>query len=214
MVTPGFSRNASTVYIGYNIKNHDPHTLHVYESLQLRNLKMKWTCKESNGQLSESTEAAPYSYEDCWIGTSEPTVIFLLKFTLCSSSSHLLKTDGQVTNAWCGIQFSSVQSLSRVWLFATPWIAARQASLSITNSQSSLKLIVLHNKKIYLVFFPIPGTELLKFVDFPKRWKPFKKKKVSYVVSMKWFWDQHPGCVENQYGLEGWNFQPPQTPSS
>ena len=38
------------------------------------------------------------------------------------------------------IQFSSVQSLSRVWLFATPWITARQASLSITNSRSSLKL--------------------------------------------------------------------------
>ena len=37
-------------------------------------------------------------------------------------------------------QFSSVQLLSRVRLFATPWIAARQASLSITNSQSSLKL--------------------------------------------------------------------------
>ena len=36
--------------------------------------------------------------------------------------------------------FSSVQSLSRVRLFATPWIAARQASLFITNSQSSLKL--------------------------------------------------------------------------
>ena len=32
-------------------------------------------------------------------------------------------------------QFSSVQSLSRVRLFATPWIAARQASLSITNSR-------------------------------------------------------------------------------
>ena len=39
------------------------------------------------------------------------------------------------------IQFSSVQSLSRVWLFVTPWIAARQASLFITNSQSSLKLM-------------------------------------------------------------------------
>ena len=38
------------------------------------------------------------------------------------------------------IQFSSVQSLSRVQLFGTPWIAARQASLSITNSRSSLKL--------------------------------------------------------------------------
>ena len=36
--------------------------------------------------------------------------------------------------------FSSVQSLSRVRLFATPWIAARQASLSITNSRSSLRL--------------------------------------------------------------------------
>ena len=36
--------------------------------------------------------------------------------------------------------FSSVQSLSHVWLFATPWTAARQASLSITNSQSSLRL--------------------------------------------------------------------------
>ena len=38
------------------------------------------------------------------------------------------------------IAFSSVQLLSCVWLFATPWIAACQASLSITNSWSSLKL--------------------------------------------------------------------------
>ena len=37
-------------------------------------------------------------------------------------------------------QFSSVQSLSRVWLSATPWIAAHQASLSITNSRSPPKL--------------------------------------------------------------------------
>ena len=38
-------------------------------------------------------------------------------------------------------QFSSVQSLSRVQLFATPWITARQASLSITNSQSLPKFM-------------------------------------------------------------------------
>ena len=38
------------------------------------------------------------------------------------------------------LPFSSVQSLSRVRLFATPWITARQASLSITISQSSLRL--------------------------------------------------------------------------
>ena len=36
---------------------------------------------------------------------------------------------------------SSVQSLSRVQLFATPWTAACQASLSITNSRSFLKLM-------------------------------------------------------------------------
>ena len=39
------------------------------------------------------------------------------------------------------IQFSSVQSLSRVRLFATPWITAHQASLSITNSRSLPKLM-------------------------------------------------------------------------
>ena len=43
--------------------------------------------------------------------------------------------------SWNSNQFSSVQSLSRVWLFATPWIAARQASLSITNSRSLPKLM-------------------------------------------------------------------------
>ena len=37
--------------------------------------------------------------------------------------------------------FSSVKSLSLIWLFATPWTAAWQASLSITNSQSLLKLM-------------------------------------------------------------------------
>ena len=41
---------------------------------------------------------------------------------------------------WKILQFSSVQLLNRVRLFATPWFAGRQASLSITNSQSSLRL--------------------------------------------------------------------------
>ena len=40
------------------------------------------------------------------------------------------------------ISLSSVQSLSRVWLFVTPWITAGQASLSITNSQSLPKLSI------------------------------------------------------------------------
>ena len=43
------------------------------------------------------------------------------------------------------VQFSSVQSLSHVWLFATPWITACQASLSITNSRSSPKLMCIES---------------------------------------------------------------------
>ena len=39
------------------------------------------------------------------------------------------------------LEIISLQSLSRIRLFATPWTAARQASLSITNSQSLLKLM-------------------------------------------------------------------------
>ena len=52
----------------------------------------------------------------------------------------LMKKNFQRINEIC-IQFSSVQSLSHVRLFGTQWTAARQASLSITNSQSLLKLM-------------------------------------------------------------------------
>ena len=45
------------------------------------------------------------------------------------------------TNGLSSVQFSSVQSLSHVRLFATPWTAACQASLSITNSCSLLRLM-------------------------------------------------------------------------
>ena len=58
----------------------------------------------------------------CWM------VGFFPSLSLSLSHTHILD------------QFSSVQLLSHVQHFATPWIAARQASLSITNSQSSLKL--------------------------------------------------------------------------
>ena len=73
---------------------------------------------------------------------------------------------------WCcyffNIQFSSVQSFSHVWLFATPWIAARQASLSITNSWSSLRLtsigsVMPSSHLILVVSFsclqPLPASE-------------------------------------------------------
>ena len=55
-----------------------------------------------------------------------------------------LKLNIQKPKSWhqvSSVQFSLVQSLSHARLFATPWTGARQASLSITNSQSLLKLM-------------------------------------------------------------------------
>ena len=56
--------------------------------------------------------------------------------TLLVSSSFL-----RTSFVGISVQFSSVQSLSCVQLFVTPWTAARQASLSITNSRNLLKLM-------------------------------------------------------------------------
>ena len=52
-----------------------------------------------------------------------------------------LLTSDYTTKLQSSRQYQSVQSVSRVWLFATPWIAACQASLSIPNSRHSLKLM-------------------------------------------------------------------------
>ena len=61
---------------------------------------------------------------------------------ICSVVSCLSCQDNHFSWASVlGLQFSSLQSLSCVRLFVTPWIAACQASLSITNSQSLLKLM-------------------------------------------------------------------------
>ena len=57
----------------------------------------------------------------------------------CSSVEHIRLVINSLLQG--RNQFSSVQSLSHVWLFATPWNAPRQASLSITNSKSSLRLM-------------------------------------------------------------------------
>ena len=66
-------------------------------------------------------------------------VFWMLSFkpTFSPSSFTLIRSD----------QIRSDQSLSRVQLLATPWIAARQASLSITNSWSSLRLTSIESVK-------------------------------------------------------------------
>ena len=82
------------------------------------------------------------------------------------------------------VQFSSFQSLSHVRFFATPWIAACQASLSITNSQSLLKLmsiesVMLSNHLILCcplllpLIFPsirVFSNESVPQIRWPKYW--------------------------------------------
>ena len=66
----------------------------------------------------------------CWDFSTKNDVSFASIFLLIGSE------------IWCySVLISSVLSLSRVWLFVTPWTAARQASLSFTISQSLLKLM-------------------------------------------------------------------------
>ena len=77
-------------------------------------------------QASISSSVTPFSPPPC------PQVYFV------SASLFLPCKEVLVSRFY---QLSSVLLLSHVWLFATPWIAARQASLSITSSGSLLKLM-------------------------------------------------------------------------
>ena len=65
-------------------------------------------------------------------------------YSLNSSHPLLLQLSSQVLPLHLciySVQFSSVQWLIRVWLFATPWTAVHQVSLPITNSRNLLKLM-------------------------------------------------------------------------
>ena len=111
-------------------------------------------------------------------------------FPKCHILSHMLCSLFGLAKA------SSVQSLSRVWLFVTPWITARQASLSITNSQSSPKLMSIESVlpsshlilcRPLLLLPPIPrsirvfSNESTLCMRWPKYWSfsfsisPFKE---------------------------------------
>ena len=95
----------------------------------------------------------------------------------------------------------SVQSLVRVWLFATPWTAARQASLSITNSRSLLKLMSIESVvpsrhlilcRHLLLLPPIPpsirvfSNESVLRMRWPKYWS------FNFSISPS---NEHPGLI-------------------
>ena len=99
------------------------------------------------------------------------------------------------------IQFSSVQSLSHDRFFATPWIVARQASLSITNFRSWLKLMSIESVmpsnhlilcRPLLLLLPVPpsirvfSNELTIRMRWPKYWS------FSFNISAS---NEHPGLI-------------------
>ena len=92
------------------------------------------------------------------------------------------------------VQFSSVQSLSCLWLFATPWIAARQASLSVTNSQSSPKLMSIESVMLSSHF--ILCCPLLLLPPIPPSIRVFSNEST---LCMRWpkYWSfkEHPGLT-------------------
>ena len=105
------------------------------------------------------------------------------------------------TQGFTFFQFSSLQLLSHVWLFATPWIAARQASLSITNSQSLPKLTSIESVMPSSHFIlccprrllpPIPpsirvfSNESVLCIRWPKYWS------FSLSISPS---NEHPGLI-------------------
>ena len=98
-------------------------------------------------------------------------------------------------------QFSSVQSFSRVWLFSTPWTAACQASLSITNSWSppklmSIKSVMPSNHLILcsplLLLPPIPPSIRVFSNEstLPMRWPKYWSFSFGIIPS-----NEHPGLI-------------------
>ena len=115
--------------------------------------------------------------------------------------SILTLLHGLLERIWCFIFISSVQLLSRVQLFATPWTTACQASLSITNSWSrpkpmSIELVMLSNhltlcRPLLLLpsVFPsirVFSNESALRIRWPKYWS------FSFNISPS---NEHPGLI-------------------
>ena len=107
----------------------------------------------------------------------------------------------QIYTAIQTLIFSSFQSLSRVQLFATPWIAARQASLSITNSRNSLRLMSIES--VMPSSHLILCSPLLLLTAIPPSIRVFSNEST---LRMRWpkYWSssfrtippkEHPGLI-------------------
>ena len=104
-----------------------------------------------------------YSVNINWIKFNDTAIYMVIYIFVDFLSAHLL-IFCLLINCWQrGIQFSSVQSLSHVRHFVTPWTAACQASLSITSSQSLFKLMSIESMMASISSSVVPFSHLQSF---------------------------------------------------
>ena len=130
-------------------------------------------------------------YECYWRKSSSPE-----KFSTMHGANRVLNM--YLLNEWMGIQFSSV---SRVQLLVTPWITARQASLSITNSRRSLRVTSIESVMpsshlilccLLLLQPPIPPSIRVFFNESAPRMRWPKYWSFSFSISPS---NEHPGLI-------------------
>ena len=146
-------------------------------------------CLTSINLIMESIHPCSF-HKFLWIiSFTECCSVFRSSFYSCTTSIPSL------------LQFNSVQSLSHLWLFSTPWITARQASLSVTNSWSLLKLMSIESVmpsshlifcRSLLLLSPIPpsirvfSSESTLHMSWPKHWS------FSFSINLS---NEHPGLI-------------------
>ena len=150
----------------------------------------------SSRGLSQSRDQTPISrwilnHWAIWEAQHSPADTLISHINLTPSETHLeLLTSSQL-----------VQSLGCVWLFVTPWTAACQASLSITNSQSSLKLMSIESV--------MPSSHLIlcrPLLLLPSIFPSIRVFSNESVLRMRWpkYWsfifslspsNEHPGLI-------------------
>ena len=156
----------------------------IYHLLLFRQSQFIWNKVSDLQTLWETNSATRVQYLN--------TVLFIFNLKIPSQNLALRAVLCKIS------QFSSVQSLSRVQLFATPWIAARQASLSITSSRSLLRLMPMESVmpsshlilcRTLLLLPPASGvfsSESTLCMRWPKYWS------FSFSISPS---NEHPGLI-------------------
>ena len=134
-------------------------------------LVMAFLPRGSESEILVAMSDSLQPHVDCTIhGVLQARILEWVAFPFSRGSSQTRDqtpvscTAGRFFTSWAtrdalqeAVQFSSVQPLSHLWLFATPWTAACQASMSITYSWSLLKLMSIKSVPSHSLLSPSPA---------------------------------------------------------